>query len=154
MVPSPVDTQRHLEENYSWRGAGLAAQRLSLEDPNHLDEHVRATLRRLSRFSGTGSSGLSITPSEVERLQRTYVAAYSTPLGDTIIEESVLDYRAEPDRSISVDALEVPLMSSASSSPRLPSNGDDSYVHLLKTVHPKTFKPAVAPATSLDQLNK
>jgi hypothetical protein len=111
-------------------------QRLSLEDPTFMDEHVKATLRRLSRFSGTGSNGLAITPSEVERLQHTFVTAYSSPLGDTIVEEGLMEYRVDgPDRSLSLDVLQAPLL------PGLPPNADRSYVH------PKTFRPA----TSLDQ---
>ncbi|GAU93672.1 hypothetical protein RvY_05572-2 [Ramazzottius varieornatus] len=98
--------------------------RLSLEDPN-LDDHIKATIRRLSKFSA-GSAGLPITSSEVDRVQKSYVSAYSTPLGDTIVEEGVIEYADTPDKSTSLDALDGQVAL------------DQSYVHPKVFTSPKT----------------
>ena len=104
--------------------------RLSLDDP-HLDDHIKATIRRLSKFSA-GSGGLPITNTEVERMQKTLVSAYSTPLGNTIVEEGVIEYPYTdlPDKALSLDAL------------------DDTAGLDQSFIHPKPFKiPGRIPMT-------
>lgn len=120
-------------EEINWRGGigpalpGMHVQRLSLDDPT-LDEHTRATLRRLSRFSSTGSHGLTVTPAEIERLHHSYVTAYSTPLGETILEEGTMEFvpPGPGDRSVSFDAVEA---------------HDNMPLRQPSYVHPKTFRP-------------